>query len=53
MLTHSLTLVNRFGSGGTGGRTGWLCEGVFGGGGPVGVGKRDISAGFVPHVRML
>lgn len=26
VLTHSLTLVNRFGSGGTGGRTGWLCE---------------------------
>lgn len=57
MLTHSLTLVNRFGSGGTGGegggRMGWLCEGAFGGGGVMRVGKRDISAGFVPYVKML
>lgn len=37
MLTHSLTLVNQFGSGGTRERTGWLCEGVFGDGGVVGM----------------
>lgn len=48
MLTHSLTLVNRFGSGGTGGvgRVGCV-RGVFGSGGVVRVEKWDISAGFV------
>lgn len=58
MLTHSLTLVNWFGGGGNRGeeveRTRIGCEGGGSGGGGLGrVEKRDISAGFVPQVRML
>jgi len=52
-LTHSLTLVNWFGSGGTGRGTGWFCEGMFDDGKVVRVKKRDISTGFVSHMRML